>query len=179
MAPNFLLTSDGIDRSLRRMAHEILEQHPGSEPLCLVGIHTRGVPLARRLGRLCQEFDPSRPEPLVGALDVSFHRDDLENRVPIPKETIIPFDLAGKSVVLVDDVLFTGRTVRAALNAIFDLGRAKLVELAVLMDRGHRQMPIRPDYVGKNVPTARTDVVRVRLVETDGVDEVILTSGTS
>lgn len=177
MDSTLLLTSDGMDRALRRMAHEILEHHLGADPLCLVGIQTRGVPLAQRLGRLCQEFDPHRRGPWVGALDVSFHRDDLQARVPIPKETMIPFDLSGRSVVLVDDVLFTGRTVRAALNAILDLGRANLVELAVLIDRGHRQMPIRPDYVGKNLPTAKTDSVRVRLVETDGVDEVILTSG--
>lgn len=175
MAETLLLDSEGIDRSLRRIAHEMLERHSGSEPLCLVGIHTRGVPLAGRLGGLCREFDPARPGPLVGALDVSFHRDDLDAKIPIPKETLIPFDLRGRSVVLVDDVLFSGRTVRAALNAILDLGRASAVELAVLVDRGHRQMPIRPDYVGKNVPTARGDSVRVRLREIDGADEVILT----
>lgn len=169
-----LLDSDGIDRALRRIAHELLERHPTPEALCLIGIHTRGVPLARRLGVLCATFDPTRPQPLVGALDVSFHRDDLHARVPIPKETLIPFDLAGRSVVLVDDVLFTGRTVRAALNAILDLGRASVVELAVLIDRGHRQMPIRPDYVGKNIPTARSDQVRVCLLETDGLDVVRL-----
>lgn len=174
MSHTILLDSDGIDRSLRRIAHEILERHPDSNPLCLVGIHTRGVPIAHRLGALCRDFDPHRPSPLVGALDVSFHRDDLHAKVPIPKETLIPFNLAGQTVILVDDVLFTGRTVRAALNAILDLGRAGSVELAVLIDRGHRQMPIRPDYVGKNLPTARTDSIRVRLHEMDGVDHVLL-----
>jgi pyrimidine operon attenuation protein/uracil phosphoribosyltransferase len=172
-----LLDAGAIDRSLRRMAHEILERHHPLAPLCFIGIQTRGVPLATRLGAFYHEFDPARPVAPTGSLDVSFHRDDLQTNVPIPKETTIPFDLSGRTVILVDDVLFTGRTVRAALNAMIDLGRAGLVELAVLVDRGHRQLPIRADYVGKNVPTALEDKVVVHLQEHDGKEEAFVLKG--
>lgn len=166
------LDGAGLTRTLRRMAHEILERNPG--PVSLVGIHTRGVPLARRLAALLEEFDPSRGRIPCGQLDISFHRDDVGRSLPVPKQTDIPFDLAGATVILVDDVLFSGRTIRAALNALVDLGRAGSIQLAVLIDRGHRELPIRADYVGKNLPTARDQRVLVHLAEIDGSDAVLL-----
>jgi pyrimidine operon attenuation protein / uracil phosphoribosyltransferase len=178
-----VLDRDDLRRTLVRIAHEIVEKNPGSttataslrEPApALVGIHTRGAVIARRLHALVGELTGS--EVPLGDIDISFYRDDLPGRDPAAQPVVhsshIDFDVDGRTVVLVDDVLFTGRTVRAAIDALFDYGRPERVQLAVLADRGHRQLPIRPDYVGKNLPTAREERVFVRLEETDEVDEV-------
>jgi pyrimidine operon attenuation protein/uracil phosphoribosyltransferase len=166
------MTADDIRRAIVRIAHEVVEAHRGSHDLVVIGLRTRGVPLARRLAEALRQIEGE--EVPSGALDIGLYRDDLPTRgadVHIaPSE--MPVDIAGKTVVLVDDVLFTGRSVRAALDALIDLGRPRRIRLAVLVDRGHRELPIRPDYVGKNVPTARGDDIRVRLQETDGHDEV-------
>lgn len=163
-----------IERALRRIAHEIIERNKGVEHLALVGIHTRGIPLAERLAELIEGFEGVRPP--VGVLDITLYRDDLSEIGTQPKvrETRIPWDVTGKSVVLVDDVLYTGRTARAALDALVDLGRPKRVYLAVLIDRGHRELPIRADFVGKNLPTSKNEVVKVKLRETDGEEGVEL-----
>jgi pyrimidine operon attenuation protein/uracil phosphoribosyltransferase len=167
------MTAEEIRRALSRIAHEIVERNGGAERVVLVGIHTRGVPLARRLGRLIAEFE-ERPVP-VGGLDVTLYRDDHSRRVKLPAgPTDMPFDVEGRSVVLIDDVLYTGRSVRAAMDALRDYGRPRTIQLAVLIDRGHRELPIRADFVGKNVPTARSEVVEVKLMEVDGRDEVVL-----
>jgi pyrimidine operon attenuation protein/uracil phosphoribosyltransferase len=163
-----------VRRAIVRIAHEIVEAHKGTRDLVLLGMHTRGVPLAHRLARAIEQIEgESIP---VGALDIGLYRDDLSMRGTsvqlAPGE--LPQDVSNKRLVLVDDVLFTGRSVRAALDAIIDIGRPQRIQLAVLIDRGHREVPIRPDYVGKNVPTARGDDVRVRLEETDGRDEVAI-----
>jgi len=169
-----ILDASAISRALTRVAHEILERNKDSEGLSLVGIRTRGVPLAARLatalGRVVGRTPPT------GILDINLYRDDLSRIAdhPILKSTEIPFKIDGSKIILVDDVLFTGRTIRAALEGLMDLGRPDWVQLAVLVDRGHREVPIRADYVGKNVPTARTEQVEVRLKETDGADEVLL-----
>ncbi len=155
------------------MAHEIVERNGGSERVVLVGIRTRGVPLARRIGRLIAELEERAVA--VGGLDVTLYRDDHSRRVKLPAgPTEMPFDIEGHSVVLVDDVLYTGRSVRAAMDALRDFGRPRTIQLAVLVDRGHRELPIRADFVGKNVPTARAEVVEVKLMEVDGRDEVVL-----
>ena len=170
-----LLTKDDIGRALTRIAHEILERHRGVNGLLLVGIHTRGVPLAQRIAQKIRAVEGA--DVPVATLDVSGYRDDvpLGSRPQVePGDLTISVD--GSRVVLVDDVLFTGRTARAALDALTDLGRPQQVQLAVLVDRGHRELPIRPDYVGKNIPTSQAERVHVRLVETDGADEVVLTS---
>ncbi len=168
------MTAEEMRRAVVRIAHEILEAHGGSRELVLVGMRTRGVPLARRLAQAIEQIEGEAVP--VGAIDIGLYRDDLSTRgaaVQIaPSE--MPNDVSGKRCVLVDDVLFTGRSVRAALDALIDLGRPQRVQLAVLIDRGHRELPIRPDYVGKNVPTARGDDVRVRLAEADGRDEVAI-----
>lgn len=165
-----------IRRAITRIAHEIVERNRGVDELVLAGIHTRGVPLARRLAEKIQEFE-GRAVP-VGALDIGLYRDDLASRSrPVVRSSQIPGDINGRNVVLVDDVIFTGRTVRAAMDALTDLGRPRLVQLAVLLDRGHRELPIRPDYVGKNVPTALREKVQVRLEEVDGCDEVVIILG--
>lgn len=161
-----------IRRALTRIAHEIIEKNKGAENLVLVGIQTRGVPLAYRLARLIEDFEKC-PVP-VGELDISMYRDDLTFRQPVVKTTYIPFDINSKRVVLVDEVFFTGRTIRAAMDALMDLGRPACIQLAVLVDRGHRELPIRPDYVGKNLPTARSEVVEVLLEEIDGEDGVYI-----
>lgn len=162
-----------MGRALKRMAHEILERNKGMDNVVLVGIHKRGVPLAERLAEEIVSVEGSAPP--VGALDVSFYRDDVGLRTPREiSQTDFPFDVEGKTVVLVDDVLFTGRTVRAAIDALVDFGRPKLVQLAVLIDRGHRELPIRADFIGKNIPTAKTDDVEVRLASTDGQDAVVV-----
>ena len=162
-----LMDADRLSRTLSRMAHEILERHPDIRGTVLVGVRTRGVPLARRLAARMKEA--SGVEPPVGALDITLYRDDLTTVGPQPvlKGTDIPTSIDGRTVVLVDDVLFTGRTVRAALDAMNELGRPKAVQLAVLVDRGHRELPIRADFVGKNLPTRRDEVVDVH---PDGVD---------
>jgi pyrimidine operon attenuation protein / uracil phosphoribosyltransferase len=164
-----VLDHDGLRRALTRIAHEIVERNQGTADLVLAGVYTRGVPLAERLAAAIRSFEGV--DVAVGRLDTSFYRDDIGLRpVTPPGPTRVPVDVGGRVVVLVDDVLFTGRTVRAALDALADLGRPRAVQLAVLVDRGHRELPVKADYVGKNLPTARTDDVRVRLVETDGVD---------
>jgi pyrimidine operon attenuation protein/uracil phosphoribosyltransferase len=169
-----VLSKDGIDRSLRRISHEILERNASSlDDLALVGLLTRGVPLAHRIARNVEHFEGL--EVPVGSLDITLHRDDRDpaDEEPRVRESRVPFDVAGKSVVLVDDVLYTGRTARAAMDALLELGRPAAIRLAILVDRGHRELPIRADYVGKNVPTSRAETVRVRLVETDGEEGVV------
>jgi pyrimidine operon attenuation protein/uracil phosphoribosyltransferase len=170
---NVLLDSKAIERALNRVAHEILESIPDTFPLAFIGIQTRGIPLAQRLQTLCATFEPSRPILPVGKLDITFHRDDLSRSLPMPKETDVPFDVSNQMVILVDDVLSTGRTVSAALNSLVDLGRPRAIRLAVLVDRGHRELPIRADYVGKNLPTSPDQIVKVKLTEIDGIDEVV------
>lgn len=168
-----VLTRDGIDRSLRRVSHEILERNATSlETLALVGVLTRGAPLAQRISENLQRFEGL--DVPVGSLDITLHRDDLSGGEPEVKGGRVPFDVTGKTVVLVDDVLYTGRTARAAMEALLELGRPAAVRLAILVDRGHRELPIRADYVGKNVPTARDQRVLVNLEETDGEDGVIV-----
>lgn len=162
-----ILDEQAIERSWKRVAHEVLERNPDPIPIGFIGIQTRGVALAQRLHSLCHHFDPQRPTLPPGKLDISFHRDDINQSIAIPKETDIPFDINDQQIVLVDDVLFTGRTVRAALNAMLDLGRTRGIQLAVLVDRGHRQLPIRADYVGKNIPTSKQQNIVVRLKEFD------------
>jgi pyrimidine operon attenuation protein / uracil phosphoribosyltransferase len=173
-----ILTTADISRTVDRIAHQILEKTEGARDAVLLGIPTRGYPLARRLaGRIATFEDVSIP---VGVLDVTLYRDDLRMRAAraIGKTQIPPAGIDGRLVILVDDVLFSGRTVRAALDALGDLGRPRAVQLAVLVDRGHRELPIRADYVGKNIPTSLIESVRVRLSETDGADEVQLYPGT-
>jgi pyrimidine operon attenuation protein/uracil phosphoribosyltransferase len=168
-----LLGADDIRRAVARLAHEVVERNEGVESLVLVGLRTRGIPLAQRLQQRILEFEGT--EPPLGALDITLYRDDVHQRVPRSlSPTSIPVDISDKTVVLVDDVLFTGRTIRAALDALIDLGRPRAIQLVCLVDRGHRELPIRPDYVGKNVPTSRHEKVAVRLREIDGVDEVVL-----
>jgi len=173
MSDRVVLDHDDLRRTLVRIAHEIAEKNPESQ-VAIVGIHTRGAVLARRLHALVGELTGT--EVPLGDLDISFYRDDLPAREPEAQPVVhashLDFDLGGRTVVLVDDVLFTGRTVRAAIEALFDYGRPARVQLAVLADRGHRELPIRPDYVGKNLPTSRDERVYVRVAETDGVDEV-------
>ncbi len=173
-----ILSADEIRRALVRIAHEIDERNGGLRDVVLVGIRSRGVPLAERIAAAIADFDGTRVP--IGQLDITLYRDDLKLRGPAPRvrKTDVPFDITGKTVVLVDDVLFTGRTVRAALDAIADLGRPARIQLAVLIDRGHRELPIRADFVGKNVPTSLSERVMVRLRETDGVDEVVIQRGT-
>jgi pyrimidine operon attenuation protein / uracil phosphoribosyltransferase len=169
-----VLQHDDLRRTLRRIAHEIAEKNPEPTRLAMVGIHTRGAVLARRLHTFLGELTGA--DLPIGDIDISFYRDDVGARTPaaqpIVHDSHIDFDLAGRTVVLVDDVLFTGRTIRAAIEALFDYGRPERVQLAVLCDRGHRELPFRPDYVGKNLPTAREERVNVRLEEIDGIDEV-------
>ena len=169
-----IMTADEIRRATVRIRHEIVEKQAGSRGLVLVGIQRRGVPLAQRISDAIAEHEDFHPP--VGALDITFYRDDLSTvgQQPLVKGTELPFDLNGATVVLVDDVLYTGRTVRAAMDAIIDFGRPRAIRLAVLIDRGHRELPIRADHVGKNVPTSHDEVVRVHLVETDGSDGVVI-----
>ncbi|MDQ6811489.1 MAG: bifunctional pyr operon transcriptional regulator/uracil phosphoribosyltransferase PyrR [Actinomycetota bacterium] len=169
-----VLHEEDVQRALRRIAHEIAERNPQAQSLSVVGIHRRGAHLARRLQSLLEELlDTEIP---LGDLDIGFYRDDVSRRpeAPVVHASHIDFDVTGRTVVIVDDVLFTGRTVRAAIDALFDYGRADRVQLAVLADRGHRELPIRPDYVGKNLPTSRAEHVYVRVRELDGVDEVAI-----
>ncbi len=176
MNEKVVLGHDDLTRTLRRIAHEIAEKNPDPDGLAVVGIHTRGALLARRLHSLLAELTGTALP--IGDLDISFYRDDVGAKSPGAQPVVhashIDFDPGEKTVVLVDDVLFTGRTVRAAIDALFDYGRPRRVQLAVLCDRGHRELPIRPDYVGKNLPTARDERVNVRLEETDGADEVTI-----
>ncbi len=168
------MTADEIRRAVVRISHEIVEKQAGTEALALVGIQRRGVPLARRLADAIAENEGIRLP--VGALDITFYRDDLSlvAQQPLVKGTDLPFDLNEMTVVLVDDVLYTGRTIRAAMDALMDFGRPRAIRLAVLVDRGHRELPIRADHVGKNVPTSRDEVVKVMVVEIDGEDAVLI-----
>jgi pyrimidine operon attenuation protein/uracil phosphoribosyltransferase len=167
-----IMTADEIRRAVVRVSHEIVEKQAGTDGLVLVGIQRRGVPLARRLAAAIEAHEGSAPP--VGALDITFYRDDLSTlgHSPLVKGTDVPFEIEGTTVVLVDDVLYTGRTVRAAMDALREFGRPRAVRLAVLVDRGHRELPIRADHVGKNVPTSREEMVRVRVAEVDEEDAV-------
>jgi pyrimidine operon attenuation protein / uracil phosphoribosyltransferase len=175
---NIVLEHDDLRRTLRRIAHEIAEKNPDSEGLAVVGIHTRGAVLARRLHVFLGELTGA--ELPIGDIDISFYRDDVGAKSPAAQPVVhashIDFDLSDRTIVLVDDVLYTGRTMRAAIEALFDYGRPRRVQLAVLCDRGHRELPIRPDYVGKNLPTAREERVNVSLEESDGVDRVTIST---
>ena len=169
-----ILDKEAIERSLTRIAHEIVEKNKGVDNLCLVGIRNRGVYLAKRLAADIKKIE-NKDVP-VGILDITLYRDDLTliSAQPVVHKTEIDFDIEGKVVVLVDDVLYTGRTIRAALDALVDFGRPKSIQLAVLVDRGHRELPVRADYAGKNIPTSQNETVEVRLEETDGKDEVVI-----
>jgi len=174
-----LLDGEALARTLSRIAHEVIERNDDLDSVALVGIHTRGVPLAERLAELIEE--QSGVEVALGAVDITFHRDDRAVGAsgesvaqPVVHATDLDFPLAGATCILVDDVLYTGRTIRAAIETIFAQGRPARVQLAVLVDRGHRELPIRPDYVGKNLPTSRSERIQVQLEETDGVDRVLL-----
>ena len=169
-----LMDADGVRRALTRIAHEIVEKNKGVENLVLVGIRTRGVPLSERVAEEIEKIEGIRPP--LGVLDITLYRDDLSmlDYQPLVRPTEMPVDINGKTIVLVDDVLFTGRTIRSALDALIDMGRPKSIQLAVLIDRGHRELPIRADYVGKNVPTAARETVSVQLSETDKEEKVVL-----
>jgi pyrimidine operon attenuation protein/uracil phosphoribosyltransferase len=174
MNSRVVLDAPDIDRALKRISHEILEANEGSQDLVLMGIPTRGIALANRIGAMLQSID-STFDGQVGTLDITLYRDDLSNQERQIQATTIPSGgIEGKVVVLVDDVLFSGRTVRAALDALTEFGRPKQVKLAVMVDRGHRELPIRPDFVGKNLPTAKTERVSVQLAEVDGIDQVVI-----
>ena len=169
-----LMDAQAVSRAVIRIAHEIIEKNKGGKDLTLVGIRTRGVPLAKRLAAQIEKIEGTRPP--VGVLDITLYRDDLSSLgyLPVVHATRIPFDINDKRVVLVDDVLYTGRTVRAAMEALIDIGRPQAIQLAVLVDRGHRELPVRADYVGKNVPTSRKETVAVQLEDTDGTEQVVL-----
>ena len=167
-----LLDSGAMDRALTRLSHEIVEKNGGVENVVLIGIKTRGLPLANRVAeKIKKAYDITIP---VGVLDTARFRDDRENFESTSDDTNIPFEVANKNVVLVDDVLYTGRTVRASIEAIIKLGRPSIIELAVMVDRGHRELPIRPDFIGKNVPTSKAENIKVNLMEIDGEDSVLL-----
>ncbi|TFG45258.1 MAG: bifunctional pyr operon transcriptional regulator/uracil phosphoribosyltransferase PyrR [Dehalococcoidia bacterium] len=172
-----IMTAEDVRRTLSRIAHEIAERNKDTASLVLVGMQTRGVPLADRLATLISEFEGVKVP--VGALDFSLYRDDLNRRNfnPQVKSTDISVSIDDKTIILVDDVLFTGRSTRAAMDALIDFGRPRVIQLAVLIDRGHRELPIRADYVGKNIPSAANEDIKVKLTETDGLDEVIIASG--
>ena len=169
-----IVDADGLRRIVTRIAHEIVERNKGVEDLVLVGIRRRGVPLAERLAKKIAEFEGRAPT--QGSLDITLYRDDLStvSHQPVVGATEIPVDINGKIAVLVDDVLYTGRTVRAAMDALIDFGRPRAIQLAVVIDRGHRELPIRADFVGKNVPTSRKEVIGVKLTEVEGVDSVVI-----
>jgi len=176
MSEKIVMSQEDIRRTLARITHEIIERNRTVDNLVLIGIHTRGVPLAKRLASSIENLEGIRIP--VGALDISLYRDDLPllNQPPVVRRTDIPVSIDGKSIVLVDDVLYTGRSIRAAMDALVDMGRPQSIQLAVLTDRGHREMPIRADYVGKNMPSSRDEEIQVRLEETDGIDEVTIIS---
>ena len=169
-----IVDADGLKRIVTRIAHEIVERNKGVNDLVLVGIKRRGVPLAERIAERIVEFEGRSP--ILGSLDITLYRDDLSlvAQQPVVGGSEIPVDVRGKVVVLIDDVLYTGRTIRAAMDALIDFGRPRSIQLAVVIDRGHRELPIRADYVGKNVPTSRREVIGVKLVEVDGVDSVVI-----
>ncbi len=169
-----IVDADGLRRIVTRIAHEIVERNKGVEDLVLVGIRRRGVPLATRMAEKIKEFEGKAP--FEGSLDITLYRDDLStvSHQPVVGSSEIPVDIANKVIVLVDDVLYTGRTVRAAMDALIDFGRPRSIQLAVVIDRGHRELPIRADFVGKNVPTSSKEVIGVKLAEIDGVDSVVI-----
>lgn len=171
---NVIMDADAMRRAIVRIAHEIIERNKGVENVVLVGIRTRGVPIAERLAAAIREIE--KVELPVGMLDITLYRDDLSTLAynPVCHGTEIEFDVDGKTVILVDDVLYTGRTIRCALDAIIDMGRPKAIQLAVLIDRGHRELPIRADFAGKNVPTSHKEAINVYLAEQDGTDEVVI-----
>ena len=174
MSEKVLLNSSDIERALVRIAHEILERNKGASNIAFVGIKTRGVPLAQRLARIIKGME--QVDIPVGSLDITLYRDDLSSLSfrHVVQQTYVPFDITNRHVILVDDVFYTGRSIRAALDALIDLGRPDTIQLAVLIDRGHRELPIRADFVGKNIPTARTEEIKVFLSETDAVDKVVV-----
>lgn len=174
-----LMDEQAIRRAITRISHEIIEKNKGIDELLLVGIRTRGVPIAKRIASAIQSIEEK--EIPVGVLDITLYRDDLSSLLtqPVVNSTELPGDISGKNIILIDDVLYTGRTIRAALDALIDLGRPKRIQLAVLVDRGHRELPIRADYVGKNVPTAQKELIRVELVESDEKDQVVIAERTS
>lgn len=174
MSEKVLLNSSDIERALVRIAHEILERNKGASNIAFVGIKTRGVPLAQRLARIIKGME--QVDIPVGSLDITLYRDDVSSLSfrHVVQQTYVPFDITNRHVILVDDVFYTGRSIRAALDALIDLGRPDTIQLAVLIDRGHRELPIRADFVGKNIPTARTEEIRVFLSETDAVDKVVV-----
>ena len=169
-----LMDKDAIRRALTRISHEIVERNKGTESIVLVGIRSRGIPLAERIAAAIEKIEDTKPA--IGILDITLYRDDLStlSYQPVVRETEIPVDITGKTIVLVDDVLYTGRTIRAALDALIDMGRPKVIQLAVLIDRGHRELPIRADFVGKNVPTSSKEEIRVMLEEHDADEKVVL-----
>jgi len=168
-----ILSENDIDRIIKRISHEILEKNKGAENLVFIGLQKRGVPLAKRIAENIEKFEGTKVK--TGKLDITFYRDDIGHNIkPTAQITDISFDIEGNNVILVDDVLYTGRTVRAALDALIDFGRPKSIQLVVLIDRGHRELPIRADYVGKNLPTSQNESVEVKLKETDGIDSVVV-----
>lgn len=169
-----IMNAQEMNRALTRIAHEIIERNKGAESLALIGVHTRGVPIAEHLAGLIESFEAVKPQ--LGKLDITLYRDDLSEIAlqPVVKKTEVPFDIQGMRVILIDDVLYTGRTARAALDALIDMGRPAVIQYAVLVDRGHRELPIRADYVGKNVPTSKHEVVKVKLQSIDGDEGVSL-----
>lgn len=168
-----ILTDDDMNRALTRIAHEILEKNKGASGLALIGVRKRGVHIAQRIREKISDIEGT--ELPLGTLDITFYRDDVDMQIKSPEyQSEIPFDMTGKQIILIDDVLYTGRTTRAAMDAIMDYGRPSSIQLAVMIDRGHRELPIRADYVGKNIPTAGKEEVRVKLVEEDGKDEVVV-----
>jgi pyrimidine operon attenuation protein/uracil phosphoribosyltransferase len=179
MPEKVVLNREDIRRAITRIAHEIVERNHGCDGIVLIGVHTRGVPIAKRIAANISLFE--KAEVLVGDLDISLHRDDLLSLdvQPVLRPTNIPTDIEGKRIVLVDDVLYTGRSIRAAIDALIEFGRPQYIQLVVLVDRGHREIPIRADYVGKNMPTSRDEQVEVRLEEIDGKDEVVIVKGMS
>ena len=171
---NVIMDADAMRRAIVRISHEVIENNRGVDNVVLVGIRTRGVPLAERLAKSIEAIENVKVA--TGSLDITLYRDDLSSLAynPVVHNTEIDFDLNGKTVILVDDVLYTGRTIRAALDALIDMGRPKAIQLAVMVDRGHRELPIRADYVGKNVPTSRKESIEVTLTEMDEIDEVVI-----
>jgi pyrimidine operon attenuation protein / uracil phosphoribosyltransferase len=169
-----IMDNIALDRALKRIAHEIIEKNKGAGNVALIGIHKRGVPLARRIAKYIKEFEGQSVD--IGTLDITFYRDDLSllSDHPVIKGTDIAFDINKKTIVLCDDVLYTGRTVRAALDALMDMGRPNIIQLAVIVDRGHRELPIRADYIGKNIPTSKNESIGVHVEEIDGMDNVVI-----
>lgn len=169
-----IMDNMALDRALKRIAHEIIEKNKGAHNVALIGIHRRGVPISQRIANYIEAFEGVHVD--IGTLDITFYRDDLSllSDHPVIKGTDISFDINKKTVVLCDDVLYTGRTARAALDALMDLGRPNYIQLAVIVDRGHRELPIRADYIGKNIPTSKNEVVEVHVTEFDGIDNVVI-----